>query len=133
MFTCRITFTWALLLKKGRLFEVQRDQKASFERLEERPHCLVVAIKALKIILGRLWRVLFTWVTKPQTYFWDLTSLLFRSPALKNSSKIRAEIGLRATLGIFLLHQNSSLSNLIFGYILPKYYLNDLSGYLWSP
>jgi hypothetical protein len=45
------------LLKKGRLFEVQRDQKASFERLEERPRVaawLLVATKALKIILGRL-------------------------------------------------------------------------------
>ena len=44
-----------------------------------------------------------------------LGQLKYRSRALKSSSKLRAAIGLRATLGIFLLHQNSSLSTVTFG------------------
>ena len=39
----------------------------------------------------------------------------YRSRALKSSSKLRARIGLRAALGNFLLHQNSSLFTVTFG------------------
>ena len=39
---------------------------------------------------------------------------LFRQ-GLKSRSKLRAAIGLRAALGIFLLHQNSSLFTVTFG------------------
>ena len=39
----------------------------------------------------------------------------YRSPALKSRSKLGAAIGLRAALGNFLLHQNSSLFTVTFG------------------
>ena len=40
---------------------------------------------------------------------------MYRSSALKSRSKLRAAIGLRAALGNFLLHQNSSLFTVTFG------------------
>ena len=39
----------------------------------------------------------------------------YRSRELKSRSKLRAAIGLRTALGIFLLHQNSSLFTVTFG------------------
>ena len=39
----------------------------------------------------------------------------YRSRALKSRSKLRAAIGLRASYGNFLLHQNSSLFTVTFG------------------
>ena len=40
---------------------------------------------------------------------------IYRSRALKSRSKLRAAIGLRASLQIFLLHQNSRLFTVTFG------------------
>ena len=41
--------------------------------------------------------------------------IVYRSRVLKSRSKLRAAIELRAALGIFLLHQNSSLFTVTFG------------------
>ena len=40
---------------------------------------------------------------------------MYRSRVLKSRSKLRAAIGLRASFGNFLLHQNSSLFTVTFG------------------
>ena len=44
---------------------------------------------------------------------------VYRSRALKSRSKLRAAIELRASFGIFLLHQNSSLFTVTFGEKVP--------------
>ena len=49
------------------------------------------------------------------SYFGCGSKLEYRSRALKSRSKLRAAMGLRATLGNFLLHRNSSLFTVTFG------------------
>ena len=49
----------------------------------------------------------------PPSYSADF--IKYRNCALKSRSKLRAAIGLRASLDIFLLHQNSSLFTVTFG------------------
>ena len=54
-------------------------------------------------------------IIRPRPNFGYFTTVIYRSRALKSRSKLRAAIGLRATLENFLLHQNSSLFTVTFG------------------
>ena len=57
------------------------------------------------------------YITKDEiTEVWKcLLKMIYCSRALKSHSKLRAAIGLRDALGIFLLHKNSSLFTVTFG------------------